>query len=167
MPKPIASFRKAKTQQLLIVHCSLLIVVGLIQMQIIVKLQDELYGLALRFTGDSEKSKKAVIKAFNKILKSYHCDSSETRVELYKNLFNNIGFFSICKKSLDKAGFINIAKHSLSVFDKKVFVLKYEADFTVNEISYILRSSSEKIKKSLLKSTERVSDALKDLENEM
>ena len=136
-------------------------------MQIVVKLQDELYGLALRFTGNSEKSKEAVIKAFNKILKSYHSDSSETRVELYKNLLNNIGFFSISKKNLDKSGFVNIVKHSLGVFDKKVFVLKYEADFRVNEISYILSSSSEKIKKSLLKSTKRVADALKDLGNEM
>ena len=136
-------------------------------MQIIIKYQNELYGLVLRFTGNSEKSKAAVINAYKKILKSYYSDSSETRIELYKTLIGNIGFFDINKASLDRNGFVNILKHRLGVFDKKVFVLKYEADFTVKEISYILRCSSGKIKKSLLKSTKRAADALEDSGNEM
>lgn len=136
-------------------------------MQIIIKYQNELYAAALSLTGNAEKSKKAVIKAFEKVLRAYHSDTPETRVELYKNLFGNISFLSVSRKKLDKAGIINGVKHSLSLFDKKVFVLKYEANFTVIEIASILGSSTEKIKKSLLKSTKKVADSLEDSQNEL
>jgi hypothetical protein len=123
--------------------------------------------MALSLTGSEQTSKKAAVKAFESLLKSYYADSPETKIELYKKLLKNIGIFDIKKKDLNKKGIINSVKHNLGLFDKKVFVLKYEFNCPLKDIVYILNSNAEKIKKSLYKSAWRVSQIIEDTENEM
>jgi hypothetical protein len=136
-------------------------------MHIVQKYQNDVYNLALSLTGNAEKSKNASVKAFESVLKSYYSDSPETKIELYKKLLERIGVFSVKKKELDKKGSLNSVKHALGLFDKKVFVLKYECGCGIQEISYILGSNREKIKKSLLKSTKRMADILEGEESEV
>ncbi|MCL2144396.1 MAG: hypothetical protein FWH43_02725 [Endomicrobia bacterium] len=136
-------------------------------MQIIKKYQNEVYTMALSLTCNAQKSKIAAVKAFEKILKSYHSDSPETKIKLYKELLKNIGIFTINKNDLDRKGIINSVKHRLGLFDKKVFVLKYEFNCGLKDIVYILDSSCEKVKKSLVKSTERLAKILEDMKNEV
>lgn len=139
-------------------------------MQIIKNYQNKVYTMALSLTGNPEKSKKAAIKAFESVLKTYHTDdldSVETRNSLYKSLLKNICFFSINKKDLDKKGILNSIKYKLGLFDKKVFVLKYEFGCSLSDIVYILNSNAGKVKKSLLKSAQKMAKVLEDDENEM
>ncbi|MDR2425827.1 MAG: hypothetical protein LBD46_01355 [Endomicrobium sp.] len=136
-------------------------------MQIVKKYQNEIYGMAFSLTCNEQTSRKAAIKAFENLLRSYYADLPEIKTELYKKLLKNIGFFDIKKKDLNKKGMINSIKHNLRLFDKKVFILKYEFNCSLKDMSYILNSSEDKIKKSLYKSVQRIAQMLEDGENEM
>ena len=136
-------------------------------MQIIKNYQNEVYSMAFSLTCDAQISEKAAIKAFKSVMSAYHSNSDETKIELYKKLLANIGFFDIRRKNLDKKGKINSVKNKLGLFDRKVFVLKYEFQCSLQNISYIMSSKPDKIKRSLIKSAERMAKALEDCENEM
>jgi hypothetical protein len=126
--------------------------------------------MALSLTGNAETAKKTAVKAFKSVLKSYHTDdagSTETRNQLYRNLLKNIGFFTVNKNDLNMKGTVNSVKHGLGLFDKKVFVLKYEFGCSINDIVFILGAGSGKIKKSLIKSARKAAKLIEDSENEM
>jgi len=131
------------------------------------KYQNDLYSLAVSLIYDKEKSKKAVVKAFESVLRSYNNDSDEMRLKLYKKLLDRIGFFSVNKKQCVQNGCAENIKKKLGIFDKKVFVLKYEHDLTVDEICAVLDAKQHKVKSSLLKSTQKAADAIEGIEDEM
>lgn len=129
--------------------------------------QDELYSLAFVLTYDHKTARKCAIKAFEKVLSSYYDDSNETKLKLYKTLLSRIGAFSVKKKQCKDKGLIGLIKKNLGIFDKKVFILKYEFNCSIKDISYLLDAKPEKVKKSLYKSTMTAAAALEDKEDEM
>ena len=131
------------------------------------KYQNDLYSLAVSLIYDTKKSKKAVIKAFESVLSSYNNDSDEMKLKLYKKLLDRIGFFSVNKKHCVQNGCAESVKKKLGIFDKKVFVLKYEHGLTVDEICAVLDAKQHKVKRSLLKSTQKAADAIEGAEDEM
>ncbi len=130
------------------------------------KYQNEIYSLALSLVYDSGKAKKAAVKAFEK-MPSLDEDSPEIKLRLFKNLLSGINAFSIKKKKNSCGDFVSLAKKRMPLFDKKVFVLKYEHCFTVKDICCVLAKDAEKVKISMLKSSKIISDYLEAQKNEM
>ncbi|MDR0485459.1 MAG: hypothetical protein LBH29_01885 [Elusimicrobiota bacterium] len=131
-------------------------------MNLIERFQDELYSLALSLTYDAEISKKAALDAFEKTLPASSGDFSRIKAELFKNMLSELGFFDIKKNNSQAADIVSLIKKSLPLFDKKTFVLKYEFNVSVADISYILGVPDIKVKKSLLASVRKVMRKMKE-----
>jgi DNA-directed RNA polymerase specialized sigma24 family protein len=136
-------------------------------MHLIERFQNELYSLALSLTYDAEKSKHLALNAFEQTLPKSYGNFHSIKVQLFKNILKEIDFFSIKKSKCKNADLVGLVKRNLSVFDKKIFVLKYEHNVSVEDICYILDTQVDKVKKSLLLSIRKVMKKMEESRNEM
>lgn len=123
------------------------------------KIEEELYQLGLSLTYNYKRAQKLAAKALKK--------EKNNKLFLYKSVLKNIGKFSIRKSKCIRNDFISVVKKDLKLFDKKVFVLRYEFKLTISEIVLVMSSTSEKVKESLYNSTLKIADRLESLEDEM
>jgi len=124
--------------------------------------RNDLYSLALSLVYDETKAKKLADKAFGKVLSRLFEDERQLKFALYKKLLKSVGRFGVRKKACKDSCCLGLAKKNFKIFDKKVFVLKYEHGFDIAEIAAVLNASEEKVKKALFKTTYAVSQMLEE-----
>ncbi|AKL98101.1 hypothetical protein [Endomicrobium proavitum] len=128
--------------------------------------KNDIHSLALSLVYDDKKAKKLTKKTFKKVSKRLFSDERQLKLALYKRLLKYVGRFSVKKKKCLGSDFICLAKKNFKIFDKKVFVLKYEHGFNIEDISEVLNAKESEIKKSLFYTTEKIAAVLEE-KNEM
>jgi DNA-directed RNA polymerase specialized sigma24 family protein len=82
-------------------------------------------------------------------------------------MLSELGLFDIKKNKCQDTSIVSLVKKDLPLFDKKAFVLKYEFNISVADISYILSAPDIKVKKSLLASVRKVMKKMKEAEDDL
>jgi hypothetical protein len=130
-------------------------------MNLVEMYQNEVYALAFSLTNDEKKSRILAFNTFDEIVPKSYGSFRKIKFKLFKNLLEMADRVSI--KSPKTKNFVWTFKRRLSVFDRKVFVLKFDFDLSSLDIAIILGVSRDKVKKSLLDSMDEVARKMEDL----
>ncbi|MDR1952616.1 MAG: hypothetical protein LBQ37_03790 [Elusimicrobiota bacterium] len=136
-----------------------------VKVTLIERYQDEIYSLALSLTNNEKKSKILAAKVFDKSLGKVYGSYNKIKLQLFRELLLNIA--SVSMKKMSEKNILYLFKRRLNLFDRKVFVLKFEFNLTSTEIAVVLRTSVKKVKKSLFYSIDKMIKIMEDKKSEM
>jgi DNA-directed RNA polymerase specialized sigma24 family protein len=139
-------------------------------MHIVSAHQTGVYNTVLSLTQSAGQAKKITVKVFLKAWKNRNIFTStaDCRIILYKMLFEE--FYKtrllralarvfrrraggVLKYDMTSAQIIETSKNALSTFCKQCYVLKYEQNFKISEMSEILDKKESKVKDALFNAT--------------
>jgi DNA-directed RNA polymerase specialized sigma24 family protein len=123
-------------------------------MNLIERYQDEVYSLALSLTNDEKKAANLALKVFEETLPKVYGSHQKIKLKLFKAMLSKTD--GINPKKIKGSDFLTIFKRKLNVFDRNVFVLKYEFDLKAIDIAFVLEVSKDRVKKSLLFGIDKV-----------
>ncbi|MDR2708423.1 MAG: hypothetical protein LBC07_00400 [Elusimicrobiota bacterium] len=127
-------------------------------MNLIERFQDEVYSLALSLTNNPPRAKALAIKVFVEHLGKTYGSYDKIKLRLFKYLLKRVDAIAV-KKDKNKTLLVSF-KRGLPLFDRKVFVLKYELGLRTVEIASALSTTRDKVRKSLLFSAQKLAKKL-------
>jgi hypothetical protein len=127
-------------------------------MNLVERFEDQVYSLCLCLINDPVKSKAISLKVFIDCLGKTYGSYDIIRLRLFRHLLKNLDEVSVKRDKNDS--FLIKFKRGLPIFDRKVFVLKYEFELSTTNTAFVMGVKKNKVRKSLLFSTERLAKKL-------